>query len=213
MLPNQRGLTISEHPCLLPRIAEVTERVLLVLVRHTRADVADGICYGRLDLSADPGADGLLIAAAVKACAPATIWSSPARRCRGLAEIIAGETEAPLVTDSRLEELDFGAWEGMRWDDVPRAELNSWAANVMGFAPPGGETGAALVARASSFFVDLASADGPHVVVSHAGPLRVLAALARGEAIDLLRPGPALGSVQQFSVAVPLREGRGQHTR
>ena len=90
-------------------------------------------------------------------------------------------------------ELDFGAWEGLPWDDVPRAALDAWAADVHGFAAPGGESGDALIARVRDFAGELSRGD--HIVVSHGGPLKVLAALLTGVAVDLLAPAQALGSV------------------
>ena len=115
-----------------------------------------------------------------------TVWTSPARRCRMVAEALG-----PHTVDARLQELDFGTWEGQAWDAVPRAMLDAWAADLMGFAPPGGESGAALVARAGAFVAGLAAGD--HVVITHGGPLKVLGAMLRGSPVDLLAPAPALG--------------------
>ena len=144
-----------------------------------------GICYGRLDValagSVQPILDQLPAFAG-------TVWCSPARRCLCVAEAIG-----PHRVDPRLQELDFGAWEGLPWDAVPRDALDAWAADVHGFAPPGGERGAALVARVTGFHAELPPGD--HVVVSHGGPLKVLAALVRGEPVDLLAPALGLGSV------------------
>ncbi len=128
---------------------------------------------------------------------PATIVTSPARRCLLLANAIAAACGGTPVTDARLLELDFGDWEGVAWDDVPRASLDLWAADLAGFAPPGGESGASLIDRASAAFRSLPQR-GRHVVVSHGGPLRVLAALAAGEPVDLSTPAPAHGSVGFF---------------
>lgn len=150
--------------------------------------VATGTCYGRLDVAlagpVQPVVD------AVGDVSGAMLWSSPSQRCLCVAEAI--EAGTPRV-DPRLQELDFGAWEGLPWDAVPRAALDAWAADLHGFAAPGGESGAALIARVSAFHADLPPGD--HVVVSHGGPLKVLAALVRGEAVDLLGPTQALGSV------------------
>ena len=98
-----------------------------------------------------------------------------------------------MPADDRLMELDFGAWEGLPWDDVPREALDAWAADPWAFCPPGGETGAALVARIRAFWSDLPMGD--HILISHGGPLKVLAALATNQPIDLLAPAPAPGSV------------------
>ena len=34
-----------------------------------------------------------------------------------------------LTVDSRLAEMHFGQWEGVAWNDIPRHELDAWAAN------------------------------------------------------------------------------------
>ncbi len=117
--------------------------------------------------------------------------SSPARRCLALAEAVSAATGLPVITDARLWEMDFGAWEGLRWDDVPRAALDAWAADPWSFAPPGGESGAALVSRVRAVHEGLSV---PSIIVSHGGPLKVLAALIAGRAVDLLAPAPPMGS-------------------
>ena len=156
-------------------------------MRHPAAAVAAGTCYGRLDLPlADPAAAAAL--AARLAGLGGAAWSSPAQRCRAVAVALG-----PHRLDARLLELDFGAWEGRPWDDVPRPALDRWAADPAGFAPPGGESGAALVARVTAFAASLPLGD--HVVVTHGGPLKVLSALLRGFPVDLLAPAPPVGSV------------------
>ncbi len=159
---------------------------MIVLVRHPAVD-AGGRCYGRLDLEvADPAA----VVALADRLKPlgGTVWTSPARRCRVVADALGA-----YRVDDRLQELDFGEWEGVSWDDVPRASLDAWAADPWGFAPPGGESGAALVSRVRAFASGCI--DGDHVVITHGGPLKVLTAVLRGEPVDLLAPSPAPGSV------------------
>lgn len=169
----------------------------LALIRHTRARIAPGICYGRTDVFADPGQpEEAEILRRLAALRPCVIWTSPASRCHGLALRARAATGADLAVDTRLLELDFGDWEGRRWDEISRADLDVWAADPIGFAAPGGETGAALIARASAAYNDIAASSAPQAVISHAGPLRVLIARATGTEIDLLRPGPALGSCE-----------------
>ncbi len=158
----------------------------LLLVRHPPV-TAPGRCYGRTDLPLTDPAAAAALAAQLDTDA-ATIWTSPAQRCRLVALAIG-----PHHVDPRLQELDFGAWEGVAWDAVPRAALDAWAADPWHFAPPGGETGTALVARVTEFYRALG--DGRHVVISHGGPLRVLAALAHHAEVDLLAPSPPFGSV------------------
>ena len=162
---------------------------MIALVRHP-AVVPDGRCYGRLDLDvADPAAVGRL--AAELAPLGGTVWTSPARRCRLVAEAL-GEHRV----DVRLQELDFGAWEGVPWGDVPPASLDAWAADPWRFAPPRGESGAALVARVRAF-ASLCTT-GDHIVVTHGGPLKVLTALLRGDPVQLLSPAPPPGSITRL---------------
>ncbi len=160
---------------------------MIVLARHPLTSMPPGICYGRFDAVVT---DLDEMAALVEKLADydGTLWASPARRCRDVAEALGDP-----VIDPRLQELDFGDWEELPWDEVPRAALDEWAADPLGFAPPGGESGAALVARVSAFAADLP--DGDHVVITHGGPLRVLGAVLRGRPVDLLTPAPACGSV------------------
>jgi len=170
----------------------------IAFVRHTSVDVAPGTCYGRLDLplAATAAADIAAVVALLADFGARRVWSSPASRCRLLAEALAPALGADRAFDDRLLELHLGDWEGRQWDEVPREHLDRWASDPLGFAAPGGETGAMLIARVSNFFAELRAAGGDHVVVSHGGPLRVLTALAASREVDLLRPAPPLGSLE-----------------
>ena len=167
--------------------------MIVILIRHPAVLVAPGICYGRrdLDLHPDAAADVARLRGVI-AASVGRIWTSPASRCRSLAG--AGAT-----VDARLSELDFGDWEGLAWEAVPRAALDQWAAAPLDFAPPGGESGAALLARVGAFHAMLRARDEDCVVVSHGGPLKLMAAMLRGEAPDLLAPAPPLGSVSRIA--------------
>ena len=171
--------------------------------------VKPGLCYGRLDLPLRAKADRDIAAVVVRLgnFTPDSIRTSPALRCRLLADAIAAARGGAVVEDARLAELDFGEWEGMAWDDVPRAALDRWAADLTGFAPPGGESGAALVARCRAAYAALPPT-GCHAIVSHGGPLRVLGALAAGTAVDLGVAAQAQGEVRVFAGAAPPRDAR-----
>jgi alpha-ribazole phosphatase len=170
-----------------------TKKRPLVFVRHPPVSGGSGQCYGRLDL---PLADPDDIQAMVGALEPlrgAVIHTSPLARCRLPAEALAEAWGQPApYADARLMEMDFGAWEGLRWDDVPHADLDRWAEDLLGFAPPGGETGAALISRVTAFWQTLTA---PAVVITHGGPLKVLLALAEGRPVDLGCPSPPTGSI------------------
>lgn len=154
-----------------------------VFLRHPPLPQLQGVCYGRRDDDPPPGAHGLA-AQALCAAHPRLLrlplLSSPARRCRGLAEALcaqAGVGDGATRCDPRLWELDFGAWEGLRWDALPRAALDRWAEDVVGFRPPGGESFRDLVARVDDC---LRTLDGPHLIVAHAGVIRAATHLLGG---------------------------------
>ncbi len=145
----------------------------LILLRHTRPEGGAGVCYGVTDLP--PGAEIGREARRLAAQLPAAgrIVTSPLARCARLAELLGMARGLPLTVDHRLAELDFGAWEGRRWDDIPRAEIDAWAADLMHARPHGGESVAMLAERAAAA---LDEADGA-LAVTHMGVIR--AALAR----------------------------------
>ncbi len=158
---------------------------MIVLVRHPPV-AAEGRCYGRLDLPLVDQADAAALAARIGALT-GTVWTSPADRCAVVAACLG-----QYVVDDRLQELDFGRWEGVAWNDVCRAMLDRWAADPWGFSPPGGESGTALVERVRSFAAGLRDGD---VVITHGGPLRVLVPLLKGEKINLSALPPRPGTV------------------
>jgi len=151
----------------------------IYLVRHT-AVAAAGLCYGHHDVVLAPtfAAEAAAVRARLPAPEqPAAVFSSPATRCRQLAETFG---PAPAC-DERLRELHFGAWENRAWDALPPAELDPWMADYVRVAPPGGETYGQLQGRAVSFLEDLLAAPAPPavaVVVTHGGVVRALLAHA-----------------------------------
>lgn len=159
----------------------------LYLVRHLSPMVAPGICYGRTDLAVDPA----VLASALPALraqlpAGAPVVSSPLRRCAALAACLSVNA---VRHDARLAELDLGAWEMRRWDDIARGEIDAWAADVALHRPGGGESVADMAARIAAFYADMVRERGPDtIVVCHAGAMRLLAACGRGLApVDMAR--------------------------
>ncbi len=167
------------------------------LIRHLKPLIKAGVCYGRLDIPMDPEEAGEMQMLATNPLlrGAARVWSSPALRCRVLAESIAPLLSAPLVIDQRIVELDFGAWEGRNWDDVAQEDLDRWSADLLKFRAPGGESCEDMVARVQEFHRSLIDAGEDCVVVSHGGPLKILTALLRGNSVDLLQPAPGMGKL------------------
>lgn len=152
------------------------------LIRHLEPTGARGVCYGRRDLPCDTTSLASE-AAAIRAQLPeralrdSRVFTSPLTRCRALAQALAAP-HVPRIAEELIE-LDFGAWEGARWDTLPRAELDAWAGDVWHYRPGGGES-AAMVEERWRRWCGRAAPLGVEsvIVVTHAGLIR--AALAAG---------------------------------
>jgi alpha-ribazole phosphatase len=164
--------------------------VRLYLVRHLQPQVAAGVCYGRSDLAVDPRvlADALP-ALRARLGGDMQFFSSPLQRCASLANALADPLANPLANprqsqvrfDARLVELDFGDWELRSWDDIARAQVDAWAADVACYRPGGGESVFDMAQRIDAFYNALMAERLPAaVVVCHAGAIRLLAARIRG---------------------------------
>lgn len=176
-----------------------------VFLRHPPLPQADGLCYGRLDLPL-PGSTFEQAAARLDArgvCvggerhtdgrehAPdlrrLPLLTSPAQRCFGLAQAwhhrhaqMRPGRLAPKI-DLRLQEMHFGAWEGCAWSSIPRDELDRWAADVVGYRVPEGESFADVIARVGDALADLRE---PHLIVAHGGAIRAAWHLLGGVAAE-----------------------------
>lgn len=176
----------------------------LWLVRHAQPLVAPGVCYGQLDLAAD--------AAATADCArrlalalPAGIRviTSPLQRCAQLAQaLLALRPDLACHADARLQEMDFGRWEGRAWQDIAPAELQAWTDDFADYPAGGtGESVAAFMARvgaafdaraddarqqpplqaiAPAFFSEVKAPPCATLWITHAGVIRAAGLLAQG---------------------------------
>ncbi len=159
----------------------------IILVRHTPVAIAAGTCYGRLDVPLSATATADIAATLAKLSTADRIYTSPAQRCLRLALAVSARDRAELQVDPRLQELDFGLWEGSRWDDIPRAELDRWSENLLDTAAGGGESMRSLWHRVADFITAASAGPGDSIaVVSHHGPLRALYAQLRGRGPDSL---------------------------
>ena len=159
----------------------------MILLRHPTPDAPAGLCYGRSDIGSGPGAAAEIARALDATPSVGRVIASPARRCRALAEALAWRDGVEMALDPRLHELDFGAWEGRRWWDIPRAESEPWTADPWRVAPPGGETFAALYRRVAAA-LDEAGEDA--ALVAHAGPIRAARMILAGETFEAVFAAP-----------------------
>ncbi len=148
----------------------------LFLIRHPAPQVAPGICYGRSDLALAGDVAAAAARVAVQLPPDLPVYSSPLRRCR---ELAAALHPSPRH-DARLQEMHFGAWEMTPWEVIQREAIDGWAADPLGYTPPGGESVAELQQRVLEFVAEIhALGMSQAAVVTHAGVIKVLAGQER----------------------------------
>jgi alpha-ribazole phosphatase len=154
----------------------------LWLVRHAQPLLAPGICYGALDVAADEAATqeaARRLADAVPT--GAIVITSPLQRCEQLTQVLRGlRADLTYKADTRLMEMDFGHWEGQRWDAIPRAELDSWTAAFATWRCGGAESVCAFMARVTAVWDENRALNQSAVWITHAGVIRAATLLARG---------------------------------
>lgn len=172
----------------------------LWLARHAQPLIAPGVCYGATDVAAD--AQGTLQAAqALAQVLPAGILlvSSPLQRCQRLAHCLQGlRPDLAGTTDARLREMDFGCWEGQRWDAIPQQAYERWSADFDAHRFGGAESVSELMQRVAAVWDETQARGLETVWVTHAGVIRAASLLAQGvrqvaQASQWPRAAPAFG--------------------
>src|SRR5690606_17209144 len=120
--------------------------------RHARPLIDTERCYGRLDIAADAQAARQAAQDLLRSLRPLhgqlQICHSPLQRCRQLAlDLQALEPDFASSADGRLLEMDFGHWEGMRWNDIGEGAISAWAQDLALHAPGDGESLADMLQR------------------------------------------------------------------
>ncbi|MBP0454740.1 MULTISPECIES: bifunctional RNase H/acid phosphatase [unclassified Kitasatospora] len=119
------------------------------------------------------------------------VVSSPMRRTRETAEIVAARLGLEVRYEEGLREVDFGAWEGLTFAEVQQHypdDLNAWLGSPRAKPTGSGESFTTLTHRAGvARDKILARHPGKTVlVVSHVSPIKTLVRLALGAPPDSL---------------------------
>src|SRR5687768_10351444 len=144
----------------------------------------------------------------------AAIYCSPLSRTLETARIIAGHCALQPMPVDALREISHGRWEGLTRSEVEArfgAEYAAWQEDPFTFAPEGGETGVAVLARALPALRAIVTRHAGErvLVVSHKATIRILLSSllgfdARGYR-DRLDQAPACLNVLDFRDAVHAR--------
>ncbi len=170
-----------------------SDNLTLWLVRHADPLIEHGVCYGSLDVPADPAATAAsavrlqqaLQAQGIHPQETITVKVSPLQRAQALSQALSSGWTGPALhpmTDPRLAEMDFGAWEGQRWEHIPESELSAWTADFPSYPAGGGESVHQFLSRvhaAKTHTLRLAAESGTrHAIwITHAGVIRAMSLL------------------------------------
>ncbi len=152
----------------------------LWIVRHAQPLIAPGLCYGTLDVPADAQAtQAAAQTLALSLPKDAVVHCSTLQRCELLARHLIGlRPDLSLHFDARLREMDFGSWEGQRWDSLPPQALKDWTDDFENYRCGGtGESTGQFVARvyaALQHAWPAAPEQGSTVWITHAGVARAI---------------------------------------
>ncbi len=167
-----------------------------------------------VDLSDEGRAQVARLASRLAGDDVAALYCSTMSRAVETAEILARPRGMTPIQDEALKEISHGRWEGLTRQEVEERfpdEYAAWESDPFTFAPVGGESGIAVLARALPVVrrIVAAHADRTVLVVSHKATLRlVLASLLgfdpRGYR-DRLDQSPACLNVVDFRDPVRAR--------
>ncbi len=182
----------------------------LMLVRHgaTRLTAEDRFSGAAgVDLSDEGRAQVARLAERLAGDPIAAVYCSPLGRAIETATLLARPHGLPLIERDGLREISHGRWEGLTRREVEVRypdEYTAWEADPFTFAPEGGESGVAVLARALPVIrqIVMAHEGGGVLVVSHKATLRLLLSSllgfdARGYR-DRLDQSPACLNVVDF---------------
>lgn len=175
----------------------------LTLLRHTTPALGAEVCYGATDAGLAAGFAAEADAVLARLPRVGRIVTSPLGRCTRLAELLGARLGVAVTVDPDWREMDFGTWEGRPWAEIPRAEVDAWAAEFMAARPHGGESVAMLLARVRRAVARCDPAED-WLAVTHGGPVRAALFAAGGGAESWARRVPFGGLV-----ALPAPPGAG----
>jgi probable phosphoglycerate mutase len=142
------------------------------------------------------------------------VYCSPLDRTAETAAILSVPHSVTPTREPALKEISHGRWEGLTRQEVEErfpGEYEAWEADPFTFAPEGGESGVAVLARALPVIrrIVVVHTGQTVLVVSHKATLRILISSllgfdARGYR-DRLDQSPACLNIVEFRDAVRAR--------
>src|SRR3954468_7921734 len=160
------------------------------LARHGAHATVDSVLLGRIDdkgLSELGFAQAQALSARLEGAGITRVETSPRRRCRETAMIVATALGLPLRVAPELDEVDFGRWSGRRFEDLAHDEhWSRWNRQRGSVRAPGGETMTEARQRIMNYLRanGAATAQRPVLLVSHAELIRAAILTRQARSLD-----------------------------
>ncbi len=155
---------------------------IITLVRHGKV-AGPAALYGRTDiaLSAAGYSDLTRTLNNLHTQAPISqLISSPRLRCLQVAQEFSVQHKILLHTEDNLQEMDFGIWDGIPFDELGDEwkNIEAFWQSPHSMQPPAGESLTDFAARVISSWESLISNNKPghEVIICHGGVIRILIA-------------------------------------
>jgi glucosyl-3-phosphoglycerate phosphatase len=192
----------------------------IILLRHGQTDYnVTGRMQGHLDsvLTTVGHEQAAAAAPVLAALAPDRLVSSDLRRAVDTADVVGAACGLPVKFDARLRETHLGLWQGRTVAEIDRdypGAIATWRSDPT-WAPPGGESRVAVVARSrpvvdelDAEFADPDTASVTVLLVAHGG---LIAGLVTGLLELPTEVWPSFGGLGNCRWAVLAR--RADHPR
>lgn len=164
----------------------------IYLVRHGETEHnKSGFYYGKIDteLNSNGREQGDKVKQILKNIDIDKVYVSERKRTYEMAKLALGDRECEIVKDLRVNETDFGDFEGRTYEEIKELypkECMEWEKNWKEFVPPNGESYIKLYSRIKNFMDDIKEKQYENVmVVTHSGVIRAIYCYIMNENLDL----------------------------
>ncbi|OIO59512.1 MAG: histidine phosphatase family protein [Alphaproteobacteria bacterium CG_4_10_14_0_2_um_filter_63_37] len=165
----------------------MTDLLTIDLLRHGAVAGPERVFRGRVDppLSDEGRRQMDWVAHALQAAELTALAASPLIRCADFATDLAARRNLPLHLDGAFAEIDFGAWDGLTFEQIQTFDpegLARFQADPTAYTPARGEPLLDFGNRVVAGWQDwLACDQGDHrLLIAHGGVLRVVLAHVLG---------------------------------
>lgn len=161
----------------------------LYIWRHPKPLAAQGICLGQTDMAVDTRKLKRLANQIQRFVRmnqlPKVIWVSPLQRSQKVGQLLQKRGFTCHIA-TELSELNFGAWDGLYWTQIPKREIDDWCESFATFAPDNGEMLQQLFNRVEEWLKARASENSAILAVGHAGWINAAKMVTNGQEVPSL---------------------------